>query len=96
MNVKNLTFNEFCYKCCDRLYEPELPEFSQGTGYTQLKRMVIENITPASIKEIERWENNPTKEELFSEPHIKYLRFLHPVLRPFIIENWDKIKLMKV
>ena len=60
------------------------------------KRMVIENITPASIKEIERWENNPTKEELFSKPHIKYLRFLHPVLRPFIIENWDKIKLMKV
>ena len=94
--LMKMTFNNFCEKYLDRMYTPGLPDEQQSTGYLQLKKMIKEGITPASFEEIERWENNPTKEELFSEPHIKYLRFLHPVLRPFIIENWDKIKLMKV
>lgn len=94
--MKNLTFNEFCHKNCDRLYEPRLGEESQSTGYTLLKKMVVENITPASLDEIKTWENNPTKEQLFSTPDIKYLRFLHPILRPYIIENWNIIKSMKI
>jgi hypothetical protein len=78
------------------MYEPRLSQDAQCTGYIQLKKMIIENITPASFEEISRWENNPTTEELFSEPNIKYLRFLHPLLRPFIIENWKIIKTLDV
>jgi hypothetical protein len=92
-NIK--TFNEFCYKCCDGLYEPRLSDDVQSTGYKQLKKMVVENITPASLEEIERWEKNPTNDELISPPDIKYLRFLHVLLRPYIIENWEIIKTLK-
>ena len=52
--MKKLTFNEFCHKNCDGLYEPRLSEDKQCTGYIQLKKMVVENITPASLKEIEQ------------------------------------------
>lgn len=96
INMKNLTFDEFCNKCCDGLYEPKLPLNTQSTGYTQLRKMVAENINPATIDEIVRWENNPTLTELFSTPDIKYLRFLHPNLRPYIIQHWNIIKLMKL
>ena len=91
-----IIFNEFCHDNCDRLYEPRLPEHCQSTGYLQLKKMVKEGITPASLEEIERWEKNPTLQELLSEPDIKYLRFLHPNLRPFIIVHWNNIKEMKI
>lgn len=96
MNMKKLTFNEFCYKNCDGLYEPRLSEDKQCTGYSQLKKMVVGEIIPASLKEIERWENNPTMSELLSPPDIKYLRFLHPLLRNFIIENWKNIRKLKI
>ena len=94
--MKKLTFNEFCVEYLDRMYEPRLPQEQQSTGYLQLKKMVVENITPASLSEIDRWENNPTDDELFSIPDIKYLRFLHPLLRPIIVENWSRIKRMKI
>jgi hypothetical protein len=80
---------------CDGLYDPNFPDDVQCTGYKQLKKMVKEKIKPASLEEIERWESEPTKEELMATPDIKYLRFLHPVLRPYIIENWDIIKKLK-
>ena len=95
-NMKKLTLNEFCCKCCDGMYEPRLPQEAQGAGYIQLKKMVIEQIEPASLDEINRWENTPTDEELFSKPNIKYLRFLHTLLRPYIIENWQTIKTLDV
>lgn len=94
--MKKLTFNEFCHKCCDGLYEPRLSEDKQCTGYIQLKKMVVNKIKPASLKEIERWEQNHTMEELLSEPNIKYLRFLHKLLRPYIVNNWNVIKKLKV
>ncbi len=94
--MKKLTFNEFCHKCCDGMFEPRLPQDAQCTGYIELKRMVVEDIKPASLDEIERWETNPTSEELFTIPDIKYLRFLHPLLRPYIIENWEVIKTLDV
>lgn len=94
--MEKLTFNEFCCKCCDGLYEQRLPEKDQCTGYIKLKKMVTEQIEPASLDEVSRWEDNPTTEELFSEPDIKYLRFLHPLLRPFIIRNWQIIKTMDI
>lgn len=94
--MKKITFNEFCADSCDKMYELRLPQESQSTGYLQLKKMVIENITPASLKEINKWENSPTSEEFFSIPDIKYLRFLHPLLRPIIINNWNQIKGMKI
>ena len=89
-----LTFNNFCEKCCDRMYEPRLPEEDQCTGYKELKRMVKEGIEPASLEEVKRWETNPTTEELLVEPDVRYLRFLHPLLRPLVIENWDLIKIL--
>jgi len=49
MNMKNLTFNEFCHKYCDGMYEPKLPQEAQCTGYIQLKKMVVEHIDPASL-----------------------------------------------
>ena len=58
--------------------------------------MVVEQIKPASLAEINRWENNPTIKELFSVPNIKYLRFLHPLLRPYVIKNWEIIKNLDV
>lgn len=96
MIMKKLTFNEFCYKQCDGLYNPKLSDGDQCTGYYELKRMVTENITPASLEEIERWESNPTNRELLSIPGIKYLRFLHPVLRPYIIDNWHIIRTLPI
>jgi hypothetical protein len=90
--MKKQTFNEFCYKNCDRLYEPRLSYDEQSTGYKQLRKMVNENITPASMEEMKRWEINPTVDELVSPPNIKYLRFLHVNLRPYIIEHWETIK----
>lgn len=98
MNTKelNLTFNDFCYRILDRLYEPKLPYNSQCTGYKLLRKMVLEDITPATKEEYERWKNNPTKEELWSKPNLKYLTFLHEITRPFIREYWDKIKILKI
>ena len=97
MIMKKLTFNEFCYKTCDGLYDPSfIDEKDQCSGYVNLKKMVLEQIAPASLDEITRWENAPTYEELRSVPKLKYLRFLHPLLRPIIVNNWDVIKNLEV
>lgn len=96
MNMKNLTFNEFCIKSLDKMYTPGLSDDKQCTGYIKLKEMIKNQITPASLEEIERWETNPTKEELLSIPDIKYLRFLHVLLRPYIIKNWNYIKTLEL
>ena len=90
MNVIN--FNDFCIRFCDNLYEPRLHMESQANGYFQLRKMVEEGIKPASRKEMERCSLYPTELELSSPPDIKYLRFLHPLLRGFIIDNWNTIK----
>jgi hypothetical protein len=58
--------------------------------------MRIAQITPASLDEISRWENNPTMKEMLSIPDIRYLRFLHPLLRHYIVNNWDIIKSLEV
>ena len=47
-------------------------------------------------EEIKRWETNTTVEDMKSSPHIKYMVFLHPILRNHIIKNWDMIKTMKI
>jgi len=90
------TFNEFCHENCDGLYEPRLQLDSQCSGYINLKKMVKGNISPASLNEIKRWESFPANEELKGTPDIKYLRFLHKLLRPYIIEKWSIIKNMKL
>lgn len=86
------TFNNFCKESCDGLYEPNLPYEAQSIGYKQLRKMIEEGIAPASLKDIERWEKEPTIKEVMSDPDIRYLRFLHPILRIFIINNWSYIK----
>ncbi len=95
-NIVNRTFNDFCYKICDGLYQPGLPDEQQGSGYLKLKEMVVSEITPASMDETKRWENNPTIEELNETPPLKYLRFLHPNLRSYVIDNWGYIKKLEL
>lgn len=96
LKESKLTFNDFCYKILDRMYEPRLSYEQQCTGYKLLRKMVEENITPATKEEYKRWRTNPTIEELLSTPDIKYLTFLHELVRPIIIEHWDKIKKLKL
>jgi len=91
-----MTFNEFCYTILDGLYDPAFPDEAQCTGYFQLKKMVVEKIAPASRREIERWETKPTKEELMRAPDIKYLRFIHPIFRGFVVDNWLDIVALKI
>jgi len=94
--MKKMTFNEFCYHTCDGLYDPNFSDEEQSTGYKQLKNMVKEGIHPASLWELERWENEPTRAELLDPPSIRYLRFLHPLARKFVIENWLDIVTLKI
>ena len=92
MNMYKITsFNEFCYDTCNGLYTPGLPDEQQSSGYQKLKHMVINKITPASVEETKRWRISPTFEELISIPDIKYMQFLHPILRHFVIRYWDFI-----
>jgi len=76
---------------CDGLYDPKFPLEAQCSGYKDLRKMVTENIRPASLEEMKRWETNPTPEELWAVPDIKYLRSLHFKLREYVVENWDDI-----
>jgi len=94
--LQNLTFNDFCQSYCDGLYNPALPDDAQCSGYHKLKKMVVENITPATLDEIRQWETNVTATEILSVPDLKYMRFMHVLLRPYIIENWKKIKTLKI
>jgi len=94
--MEKMTFNEFCYEECDRLYDPRFTEEEQCSGYKLLKKMVVEGVKPATYKEMNRWETSPTLEELHSVPDIKYLRFLHPILRYYILPRWNEIKNMQV
>lgn len=91
-----LTFDIFCYSFCDKLYNPKLHDTAQCTGYHQLKKMVLENISPATLEEMKEFEEKPTFEQMYSAPDIKYLRFLHPNLRPYIVNNWETIKKLKI
>lgn len=97
-NMKNndMTFNHFAHNYCDGLYDPNFKYEEQCSGYKQLRLMLERGITPATKEEIERWEKYPTQEELFSIPETKYMRNLHPLLRIFVQENWDKIKNLKL
>ncbi len=93
-NINSL--EEFCHTYCDHMYTPNLPLENQCTGYIELRNMVLNNINPASLEEINKFERYPNIQELLSKPDTKYLRFLHPILRPFIIEHWDIIKTLKL
>lgn len=94
--IKKPTFNEFCDKYLDGLYDPKFSYEKQSTGYKKLLEMVRYNIKPASLDEIKRWETQPTIKELTSTPDIKYLRFLHVLLREYVINHWNIIKTLKI
>jgi len=91
--MEQITFDQFCHEYCDGLYTPDLPRDKQCTGYNLLLKMINENITPATIDEAKAWEEDVT--QIFKPVDIKYLRFLHVNLRPFIIEHWHYIKRFK-
>jgi len=84
--MRYASFNDFCEKCCDGLYDHRLDYDSQCNGYKQLFVMFTEGIKPATLLELEEFENDP-----FATPDIKYLQYLHPLLRLRIIENWESI-----
>jgi len=92
----NLTFNDFCEKHCDGLYDPKFDYGEQCSGYKQLKLMVEQQITPATKEETERWEQYPTILELGQIPETKYMRSLHPLLRTFVRDNWEMVKHLKL
>lgn len=94
--MKKRTFNQFCAEMCDGMYTPGISDDDQCSGYLLLRTMVIDKITPANDIEEIRWRYNPTPEELCSIPDLKYLQFLHENLRPFVRNNWDKIKDLEV
>lgn len=94
--MKTISFNQFCHKHLDGLYDPNFDYDQQCSGYKQLREMIVYNISPASREEIERWEKNPTIKELKEVPKTKYMRNLHPILRLAIIDNWDNIKNLKL
>lgn len=90
-----MTFNEFCIKNCSGLYDPKISDNDQCNGYHQLKKMIDNDITPASLAELHHWETTPSREELHAVPDIKYLQFLHPLFHVFVIRNWSYIKTLK-
>lgn len=94
--MKEMTFNQFCEYYCDGLYDSRLSEDAQCTGYLELKLLVLSGDSPASLEEMSRWEKFPNSQELLSKPAKKYLRFLHPLLRPLIIDNWESIKTLPI
>lgn len=96
MTTAKVNFNDFCVKFCDRLYTPNIPFEDQSTGYKKLYYMVKHKIKPASKDEITRYRTNPTYEELLSKPDDKYLLFLHPILRDYVIDNWSYIEEMEL
>lgn len=90
--MNKITFNEFCTDYLDGLYDPRFSDEDQCNGYKLLKKMILDDIHPANSKEIKRWEENPTPEERYDAPSLKYMCFLHPLLRPVIYGNWSFIK----
>jgi len=96
MKMDKITFDMFCEKYCDGLYDSRFSHDEQCTGYKLLKQMVVENIQPANTIERERYLNNPTQMELFNKPDLKYMLFLHPILRDYVVENWNYIKGLKI
>ena len=90
------SFNEFCEKYLDRLYDPNFSYKEQCSGYKQLRLMVEKDIVPATKGDENRWENNPTVKELYSIPETKYMRNLHPLLRDYVRNNWETIKKLEL
>jgi hypothetical protein len=72
------------------MYTPGLPDEVQCSGYILLKKMVMEKITPASHKAVARYLKDG--KGLMKPPQLKHLYFLHPLLRPFVIDHWDVIR----
>lgn len=91
-----MTFNKFCEKFCDGLYDPKLPMEYQCTGYKGLRSMIENGIAPAYPEEMIRYLNSPTMIELVSVPDVKYMRCLHPLLRDFVFENWNFISKLEL
>ena len=89
-----MTFNDFCYNQLDGLYNPRFNYEDQCSGYKMFRQMLLDDITPATKDEMEDFENNVSIGMEYHKQYVKCLGFLHPVLRPFIVDNWDNIKLL--
>lgn len=56
--MRRLTFEEFCHRYCDRMYEPRLPYDGQCNGYIQLKQMLERHITPTTLDDLRFLHHN--------------------------------------
>jgi hypothetical protein len=90
------SYDEICAEYLDGIFTPGFTEEDQSTGYKLLKELIQTKTKPASEAEYIRWKTNPTIEELMMKPDIKYLDFLHPILRSIIRDNWDNFKKLKI
>ena len=73
-----MTFNDFCYNQLDGLYNPRFNYEDQCSGYKMLSQMLLDDITPATIDEMEDFENITTIGMEYHKQYVKCLRFLHP------------------
>jgi len=87
-----MTFNDFCYNQLDGLYNPRFNYEDQCSGYKMLSQMLLDDITPATIDEMEDFENITTIGMEYHKQYVKCLRFLHPNLRRPVVNHWDDIK----
>jgi hypothetical protein len=94
--IKPSPFDRFCEKYLDGIYNSNLSLDEQSNGYKQLRKMVLLKISPSSESEYKKWKMFPTLKELFSEPDIRHLTFLHENVRELVRKNWNYIKKLRV
>lgn len=92
----NLTVNEFCESILDGMYNPNLPDSEQCSGYKLLKELIVSGFEPFDEEETLRWKERPTTTELLSSPDPRYLQFLHPLTRNLVRKKWETIKKLKI
>lgn len=92
MKILDISWFNYCCNAIQRdFYNPVLPLTKQSEGYRQLLTMAINEDRPATPEENTLWENSISLAIILYPAKNKYLQFLHPLLRPYIRENWDKI-----
>jgi hypothetical protein len=69
---------------------------AKGSGYHQVRRLILSGLVPFTKEELEKYLNNPTEEELFSPQPDQTLCSVHPSSRELILEYWWYIKELKI
>ncbi len=67
-----------------------------GSGYYQVRRLILSGLIPFTKEELERYINNPTEEELYSSQPDQTLCNVYPSAKELIQEYWWYIKELKI